>query len=192
MNFYVKELKPELWDDFQAYFNYQGKCSGCWCMNHRLPIGLNFEGEPARLAMKQLVESGRVYGILAYSDGDPIPVGWCSLDRRKTLPGHDCIAEDINCDENIWSIHCVTSRSDFKNRGVEELLSSEALKLAESFKAVAVEAYPEPGSQAGQEFKTWNVFNGHQSHFSRLGFEKIPKNFGEHEKFFFPMHKIFK
>lgn len=190
MSLFVKVLKPNLWNDFQAYFDYQGKSSGCWCMNHRLPIGLNFEGEAAKLAMQQLVESGRVYGLLAYKEGDPIPVGWCSLDRRKTLPGHDCIAEDIACDHNIWSLHCVTSRSDYKNKGVEELLSTEALKLAEKMKAIAVEAYPEPASLVGQEFKTWNVFNGYQSHFEQLGFEKIPKNFGDQEKLFYPMKKI--
>jgi hypothetical protein len=192
MKFYVKELKPDLWNDFQAYFDFKGKSSGCWCMNHRLPIGLNFEGDAAKLAMQQLVESGRVYGVLAYCENDPIPVGWCALDRRKTLPGHDCIAEDIACDKNIWSIHCVTSRADFKNQGVEELLSTEALKLAESLKARIVEAYPEPGSKSGQSFQTWNVFNGYQSHFATLGFEKIPKSFGDHEQFFSPMQKIIK
>ena len=189
MDIYTKDLSPALWTDFQAYFDYQGKSSGCWCMNHRLPIGLNFEGEAAKLAMQQLVETGRVFGVLAYAKNDPIPVGWCSLDRRRTLPGHDCIAEDIACDKIIWSIHCVTSRADFKNQGVEEILCSEALKLASRLKAKVVEAYPEPGSQRGQEFKTWNVFNGFESHFSQMGFEKIPKSFGEQEKFFRPMQK---
>ena len=66
MNIFTKPLSSDLWADFEAYFEYKGACSGCWCMNHRLPIGLDFEGEAAKLAMKQLVESGRVYGILAY------------------------------------------------------------------------------------------------------------------------------
>ena len=60
MNLYTKKLSAALWPDFEAYFNFEGKSSGCWCMNHRLPIGLNFEGEAARLAMQQLVVSGRV------------------------------------------------------------------------------------------------------------------------------------
>ncbi len=189
MKFYTKELTPQLWADFQAYFDFNGKSSGCWCMNHRLPMGLNFEGEPARLAMQQLVESGRVFGVLAYCENEPVPVGWCSLDMRKTLPGHDCIAEDISCDPNIWSIHCVTSRTDFKNQGVEELLSTNAIKLAIKLQARIVEAYPEPGSKSGQEYKLGNVFNGYQSHFSELGFEKIPKDFGDCGKFYSPMQK---
>jgi len=189
VNLFTKELTAELWSDFQAYFDFKGKSSGCWCMNHRLPMGLNFEGEPAKLAMQQLVESGRVFGVLAYSENDPIPVGWCSLDRRQTLPGHDCIEGDIACAKDIWAIHCVTSREDFKNRGVEDLLCKEALKLASKLEARVVEAYPEPGSKQGQPFKTWNTFNGHQSYFSQLGFEKIPKDFGGREKFYYPMQK---
>ena len=51
MNYYTKELTSDLWRDFEAYFEYQGKCSGCWCMNHRLPIGLDIGGEPAKLSM---------------------------------------------------------------------------------------------------------------------------------------------
>ena len=190
MIFYTKELSSDLWLDFQAYFNFKGKSSGCWCMNHRLPVGLNFEGEAARLAMQQLVESERVFGLLAYAEGDPVPVGWCSLDRRKTLPGHDCIEDKISCDPNVWSIHCVTSRVDFKNQGVEDLLCKDAINLASKLKAKIVEAYPEPGSQTGQKHKTWNVFNGHESYFSQLGFEKISRDFGSHEKFYRPMQKI--
>ena len=159
-------------------------------MNHRLPIGLNFEGEAAKLAMQQLVESGRVFGVLAYEKSDAIPVGWCSLDRKRTLPGHDCIAEKIACDKDIWSIHCVTARSDFKDRGVEEILCNEALKLAAKYNAVAIESYPEPDSERGKPFKTWNVFNGFEAHFRKLGFVSIPKDFGDQGKFYRPMQKI--
>jgi hypothetical protein len=100
MIYFSKSLKSELWEDFRSYFEFDGSCSGCWCMNHRLPIGLDFEGEGAKLGMKDLVQTNRVFGVLAYAEGDSVPVGWVALDRRKTLPGHDCIGGDINCDEN--------------------------------------------------------------------------------------------
>ena len=192
MKLYTKELTPQLWPDFQAYFEFKGKSSGCWCMNHRLPMGLNFEGEPAKLAMQQLIESKRVFGVLAYCENDPVPVGWCSLDQRRTLPGHDCIAEDIACDKHIWSIHCVTTREDFKNHGVEELLCADALKLASRLQVSVIEAYPEPGSRPGLPFNTWNTFNGYQEHFRQLGFEKIPKDFGDCGSFYSPMWKRLK
>ena len=148
MNIVTKKSSSDLWNDFEAYFNFKGSCSGCWCMNHRLPMGLDFEGEAAKLAMKQLVQTNRVFGVLAYDEGDSIPIGWASLDRKKTLPGHDCIGEDINCDSSIWSIHCVTARADWKNKGIEALLMESAVSLTKELKGKEVEAYPEPNSKA--------------------------------------------
>lgn len=189
MNYKAKSLNETLYDDFVAYFEYKGSCSGCWCMNHRLPLGLDFEGEAAKLAMQDLIQTNRVFGILAYAEGDKIPVGWCALDQRRTLPGHDCIAEDINCSEHEWSIHCVTSRSDYKNKGVEDFLVSEATALAKEYKATHVEAYPEPKSQSGSEFKTWNSFNGFESKYFAEGFERVDKELGECSEFFSVVRK---
>lgn len=189
MKLYTKILSPELWEDFESYFEYQGQTSGCWCMNHRLPIGCDFEGEAAKLAMQQLIQNRKVFGLLAYCENDLIPVGWCALDRRKTLPGHDCVGEDIACANTVWSIHCVTSRSDFKNKGVEKLLSTDAIHLARQLSATSIESYPEPNSIEGAAFTTWNTFNGYQSCFEQLGFEKIEKDFGSHAEFYCPMHK---
>jgi ribosomal protein S18 acetylase RimI-like enzyme len=187
MNIITKKLNNDLWDDFKNYFEFRGRCSGCWCMNHRLPIGLDFEGEAAKLAMQQLVETNRVFGVLAYLEGDTIPIGWASLDPRRTLPGHDCIEEDINCSPSKWSIHCVTTRSDFKDKGVEKILIKAAVELAKELNAENVEAYPEPKSEEGKPFKTWNTFNGYQDNYQSLGFKKIKQDFGEREKYYHPM-----
>lgn len=119
---FTRSLAPGLWSDFVAYFEFQDSCGGCWCMNHRLPSGLDFDGEAAKLAMKQLVETQRVFGLLAYSEGDVVPVGWLALDRRSTLPGHDCVDQDLLSRSENWSIHCVTSRRDYRDQGVEDLL----------------------------------------------------------------------
>ena len=189
MNFYFKTLEKGLWKDFVAYFEFKGSCSGCWCMNHRLPIGLDFEGEAAKLAMEQLVKTNRVFGVLAYVEGDDVPVGWASLDRRKTLPGHDCIGEDIQCSEDDWSIHCITSRRDFKSKGVEEFLMKVTTGLAKDYNAAVVEAYPEPGSETTDSFKTWNTFSGTEKFLSELGYDKIKKDFGCCSKFYLPMKK---
>ncbi len=157
-------------------------------MNHRLPCGLDVEGEAAKLFMKELVLSGRVYGVLAYAEGESIPVGWCAVDRRKTLPGHDCVREAIDCSESHWSIHCVTARQDFRQRGVEEFLSEEGLRLAQKLGADIVEAYPEPGSRAENGFRTWNTFGGHQSSYERLGFAPDAPG-GGHDASFYQLVK---
>lgn len=190
MQIRTRPLSPELWPDFEAYFNFGGTNSGCWCMNHRLPVGLNIVDEAARLSMQQLVQSGRVHGVLAYADGDPIPVGWCSLDLRHTLPGHDCVAGDLVHDTRAWAMHCVTSRHDFKNRGVEKRLSEAALELATSLNARFVEAYPEPDSQTGVGFKIGNSFSGYESELTELAYERVERDYGLFAKFYRPMRKM--
>lgn len=188
-NIYTKPLTKELWHDFESYFEFEGQCSGCWCMNHRLPIGLNFEGEAAKLAMKQLIQSNRVFGVLAYVKDDPIPVGWAALDRRKTLPGHDCIGEDIDCHKHEWAIHCLTSRKDFKDRGVEAVLANAATHLAIELGAQRIEGYPEPNSSESKAFSTWNTFSGHQKTFEALGYRSLKTVDEAHSEFFECMEK---
>ncbi|MBT4790344.1 MAG: hypothetical protein HON90_02135 [Halobacteriovoraceae bacterium] len=192
MKFNFKKLNKDLWKDFQAYFEFDGACSGCWCMNHRLPMGLDFEGEAAKLAMKDLVCTDRVFGILAYVEDEKVPVGWCALDRRNTLPGHDCIGTDIDCDNSEWSIHCVTSRKDYKNKGVENFLVKAAAELAVNMNGKFVEGYPEPKSKNGEGFKTWNTFNGFESCFLENGFSKIDKEIGEAGEFYSVVKKELK
>ncbi len=186
MTLSTKVLAPALWPDFEAFFQ-SPPCGGCWCMNHRLPMGLNFEGEAARLAMRELVTSSRVFGLLAYAEGDPIPVGWCALDRRETLPGHDCIGTDIACGPQTWSLHCVVARADWKGRGVEDRLQADVLRLAKELGATRVEAYPEPDSQRGRPFTSWNSFSGCQQSLEALGFVPFVVELGASGEFYRPL-----
>jgi GNAT superfamily N-acetyltransferase len=186
---FTKKLDKSLWPDFEAFFEFKGQCSGCWCMNHRLPMGLDFGGEAAKLAMKELVESNRVFGVLAYLEGDDIPIGWASLDKRKTLPGQDCIGDNINCPSEIWSIHCVTVRQDMKRKGIESFLINSAVELAKELKATSIESYPEPNSVEGQEFKTWNSFNGYENLYKKIGFVALTKVNADQKEFYRPMKK---
>lgn len=189
MNLTFEALSPAHWKDLEAYFEFRGRSSGCWCMNHRMPIGLDVEGEPARATMKALVESGRVHGVLAYRDSDPIPVGWASLDKRNTLPGHDCVGNDIGRSADRWSIHCITCRGDVREQGVEARLLEAATRLAVELGGAWVEGYPEPGSSQERPFATWNTFNAHQSSFESQGFNSIERDFGSHAEFYHPMEK---
>jgi len=152
-------------------------------------MGLDFEGQAAKLAMKQLIQSERVFGILAYAQDDPIPVGWAALDRRKTLPGHDCIGEDIQCNPHDWAIHCLSSRKDYKNKGVETVLVNAATQLAIELGAQRIEGYPEPKSEEKQAFSTWNTFSGHQKSFENLGYTPLKTGNNTHSEFFQIMEK---
>ena len=41
-------------------------------------------GEANRKALKKIVDSGKVPGILAYADSEP--VGWCAVSPREAYP----------------------------------------------------------------------------------------------------------
>jgi len=82
-------LTPERWADFEKLFGPRGATGGCWCMWWRL-TGREFDaqkGEGNRRAMKAIVDSGRVPGILAYHEGHP--VGCAPWRREKSSPGWD-------------------------------------------------------------------------------------------------------
>ena len=79
-------LTPERWADFEKLFGKCGAGGCCWCMWWRLPKR-EFDaqkGEGNRRAMKAIVDSGLVPGILAYHEGQP--VGWCSVAPREEFP----------------------------------------------------------------------------------------------------------
>ena len=61
-----KPLTKDQWNDFVSLFGERGACGGCWCMLWRLPRK-QFEaqkGEGNKLAMKTLINSGEIPGIL--------------------------------------------------------------------------------------------------------------------------------
>ena len=82
-SFTFHPLTQDRWDDFEILFGEKGACGGCWCMWWRLKLS-DFEkqkGEGNQEAMKSLVTSGTIPGILAYDHKDP--VGWCSVGPRE-------------------------------------------------------------------------------------------------------------
>ena len=85
-------LTTERWGDFEELFGKRGACAGCWCMWFRQTHS-EFEknkGEGNRRAMKAIVESGRVPGILAYvKETGRIP-------REPAREGRDAEPEAIN------------------------------------------------------------------------------------------------
>lgn len=166
---YTQFLKADLWPDLEAFFEYDNRCSGCWCVNHHLPAGLDFEGTAAKAVLKTWVESERIFGVLAYEKGDAVPVGWLALDPVVNIPGHDGV-QKREAQARHWAIHCVVPRHDYKNKGVEQLLLQAGTELARDRGALLVEAYPEPGSQQHQPFGTWNHFSGYADVLGSLGY----------------------
>ena len=81
-----KILTPNQWEDFVELFGERGACGGCWCMLWRLSrkqYGQQ-KGNGNKSAMKALVDSGEVPGILAYFGTKA--VGWCAIAPRERYP----------------------------------------------------------------------------------------------------------
>ena len=85
LNLDFHPVTPERWSDFETLFGERGACGGCWCMWWRLKRS-EFEkqkGEGNKRAMKKIITSGEVPGVLAYKDGQP--VAWCSVGPREVF-----------------------------------------------------------------------------------------------------------
>jgi GNAT superfamily N-acetyltransferase len=139
----VVPLTAERWKDFERLFGPRGACGGCWCMTPRLSRA-EYErqkGEGNRRAMRRLVRSGRVPGVIAYEGGQPI--GWCSIEPRSSFPtlGRSRILRPID-ERPVWSIVCLFVAPDQRGRGVSRILIDGAVAHARANGARMVEAYP--------------------------------------------------
>ncbi|MEW6756885.1 MAG: GNAT family N-acetyltransferase [Acidobacteriota bacterium] len=170
----VHPLTPGRWPDFESLFGSRGACGGCWCMWWRRTRAdfLAGKGEGNRVAMRALVESGDVPGLLAYSNGRPI--GWVSLgqrggfsrlDRSRTLAPVD--------DRPVWSVVCFFVAKDARGRGVAGALLRAAADFALGQGARILEGYPtdDPPKPLPAPF----VYTGVTSLFVKAGFREAAR-----------------
>ena len=136
-------LTADCWPDFEALFGEHGAYGGCWCMWWRL-TRREFEaqqGEDNRQAMKAIVESGEVPGILAYHEGQP--VGWCSVAPREQFGSMERSRVLKRLDNTpVWSIVCFFVAKGYRGQGVAESLIRAAVDYVGSQGGKVVEAYP--------------------------------------------------
>jgi hypothetical protein len=64
-------LSAQRWEDLERLFGVRGASGGCWCMWWRSKRSeyKQRKGEGNRVALKEIVESGEIPGILAYAEG---------------------------------------------------------------------------------------------------------------------------
>jgi GNAT superfamily N-acetyltransferase len=136
-------LTPRRWSDFEELLGPRGAYGGCWCMWWRLTRREFEEGQGAgnRRAMKKIVESGVIPGLLAYKDKKP--VGWCSvapreqygvLERSRVLKRLD--------DKPVWSLVCFYIGKKYHGQRISEKLVRGAVEYVRSRGGKVVEAYP--------------------------------------------------
>jgi len=165
-------LTPDRWKDFEALFGSRGACGGCWCMWWRLSRSefMLSKGEKNRIAMKRLVDSGEVPGILAY-DGSRA-VGWCAVAPRESygLLERSRILSRVD-DQPVWSISCFFVAKTCRHCGLTVRLLHAAVDHVRTRGGKIVEGYPtesKPGRQADAF-----VYTGLASAFRKAGFIEV-------------------
>ena len=165
---------PSRWPDMEILFGERGACGGCWCMWMRLTRS-RFEqqkGEGNRRAMKAIVDSGEVPGLLAY-DGDR-PVGWVSVGPREAYPvlERSRTLKPVD-DQPVWSIVCLFIEKAWRGRGLMEQLIRAAVDHARSQGADIIEAYPvdPPKGNYPQAF----AWPGIKAAFDKAGFVEVAR-----------------
>jgi GNAT superfamily N-acetyltransferase len=173
----VHPLTSERWSDFETLFGEHGAYAGCWCTFWQLKRSefMKMRGEERKAAMRALVDTGVVPGVMLYEEGQAI--GWCSigpregfppLERSKTLKRID--------DQPVWSIVCFfISKTQRKNGGMTRLLKG-AVDYARQQGARVVEGYPinlQAPKFEGKKLIGYSGFMGIASAFRAAGFVEV-------------------
>ena len=170
-----KPLTIKEWNDFVTLFGERGACGGCWCMLWRLTRKQfdSQKGEGNKLAMKAIIDSGEVPGILAYHSNKSI--GWCAIAPRSSYPAlsRSRILKPID-DRPCWSVACLFIEKSYRKMGVSTELLRAATEYAKSQRAELVEGYPvEPKSE--KDIPPAFAWTGIPSAFIRAGFKEIQR-----------------
>jgi GNAT superfamily N-acetyltransferase len=99
------------------------------------------KGEGNRRALRKVVASGRVPGILAYAGKEP--VGWCSIEPRERfvrLEGSRVLAP-VDA-KPVWSVTCFFIARPWRRKGVSVALLRAAAEFARKRGARIIEGYP--------------------------------------------------
>lgn len=167
-------LTPQRWDDIEKLFGERGACGGCWCMWWRLNRSQfnKQKGERNKEALKAIMDSGDVPGIIAYSGGEP--VGWCAVAPREAFPAleRSRVLKRVD-DQKVWSVVCFFIAKSFRHRGLTVELLKAAVEYAKNRGGRIVEGYPvEPKSG-----KTVDAFayTGLASAFLKAGFVEVAR-----------------
>jgi len=131
------------WGDLEALFGPRGACGGCWCMWLRRSRAqfAQHKGPGNKRALKRLVDTDRVPGLLAYANGQP--VGWCSIAPREEFPRLEASRTLARLDDHpVWSVVCFYVARPWRRRSVTVDLLKAAVAYARKKGATIVEGYP--------------------------------------------------
>ncbi len=167
-------LSADRWRDLETLFGPRGAAGGCWCMYWRLPRAqfTAQKGEGNKHALRHLVESGAIVGLLAYAQGQP--VGWCAIAPRESYPVLERSRILKRVDKtSVWSVVCFFVSKAFRGKGVTTALLRAAVDHASQQGARVIEGYPiEPKRGRMPDVFAWT---GLASAFRQAGFVEVQR-----------------
>lgn len=128
------------------------------------------KGDGNKLAMKSIVESGEIPGLLAYHKGNA--VGWCAIAPRSSYPAllRSRVLKPVD-DRKCWSVACLFMEKKYRKKGVSTGILLSACEYAKSQGADLVEGYPvEPKPE--KEIPPAFAWTGTSKAFIRAGFKE--------------------
>jgi GNAT superfamily N-acetyltransferase len=164
-------LTSERWPDLERLFGEHGASSGCWCTWWRLTRSqfAQQRGQKNKQALKAIVDSGQIPGLLAYAAGEPI--AWCSVGPRETYPALERSRTLGRVDDKpVWSVVCFFVTGPFRRQGLMVPLLKAAVAHAKEHGAKIVEGYPvEPTETLSGD----SGYTGVVSAFRKAGFVEV-------------------
>jgi len=164
----------ERWNDFEKLFGEKGACAGCWCMYWRLKQSVldAQKGNGNKRAMKKIIGSGNIPGIIAYAEGEPI--GWCSVAPREEFSKLDNsrILKPVD-EKSVWSVVCFFIHKAHRKMGLSIVLLNAAKKFVKSSGGKILEGYPiEPKKDKMPDAFAWT---GLSAAFLTAGFKEVAR-----------------
>jgi GNAT superfamily N-acetyltransferase len=165
-------LTSDRWADLEKLFGTNGACGGCWCMWWRLKRSefIKQKKEGNRKALKGLVDSGEIPGILAYVDGEP--AGWCSVGPREAYPTLERSRVLAKVDDKpVWSVVCFFVAKQHRGKGLMVKLLIAAIEYVKEHGGRILEGYPVEPKEG--KMPDPFVYTGAASAFRKTGFVEV-------------------
>jgi GNAT superfamily N-acetyltransferase len=128
------------------------------------------QGAANRRAMRRIVRSGEVPGLLAYLRGEP--VGWCSVAPRAAFGSlqRSRVLAPVD-DEPVWSVVCFFIAKPHRRKGLTVRLLEAAADYAGRHGAGWIEGYPiEPRKK---DVPGLYAYTGFVAAFRKAGFREV-------------------
>lgn len=130
------------------------------------------KGNGNKRAMKKIIFSDNIPGIIAYAEGEPI--GWCSVAQREDFPrlANSRVLKPVD-EKPVWSVVCFFINRNYRKMGLSVALLEAVKKFVKSNGGKILEGYPiEPKKDKMPDAFAWT---GLSAAFLKAGFKEVAR-----------------